>query len=169
MSSRWPRSPTSCSRGGPPSRARPSPRSCPGSSTEPTSRPATQVPVPGTTLQVPLGLGPRAAPARVGVLLLDSDPPRARVYLDGSPVGETPLPGVEAALGRHVVRMEAEGREAVSAEVELERDRPLRALSFTLPWPTPADAPIRPGQLVEFSPAVAPPPRVSGGVPGGPA
>ena len=125
----------------------------------------TQVPVPGTTVQVPSGLGPRAAPARVGLLLLDSDPPRARVYLDGSPVGETPLPGVEAALGRHVVRMEAPGREAVSAEVELQRDRPLRALSFTLPFPAPADAPIRPGQLVEFSPAVTPPQRISGAVP----
>jgi TonB family protein len=53
----------------------------------------------------------------------------------------------------------------VSAEVELERDRPLRALSFTLPLPTPADAPIRPGQLVEFSPAVTPPQRISGAVP----
>jgi TonB family protein len=125
----------------------------------------TQVPVPGTTMQVAPGRGPRAVPARVGVLLLDSDPPRARVYLDGSPVGETPLSALEAPLGRHVVRMEAEGREAVSAEVELERDRPLRVLSFTLPVPTPTGAPVRPGQLVEFSAEVRPPQRISGAVP----
>jgi TonB family protein len=127
----------------------------------------TQVPVPGTTVQMPpaSALGPRSAPARVGVLLLDSDPPRARVYLDGSPVGQTPLPAVEAALGRHVVRMEAEGREAVSAEVELERDRPLRALSFTLPVPVPAGAPVRPGQLVELSAEVRPPQKIAGSVP----
>jgi TonB family protein len=125
----------------------------------------TQVPVPGTTIQMPSGLGPRAAPARVGVLLLDSDPPGSHVYVDGSPVGETPLSRVEVSLGRHVVRMEAEGREAVSAEVELERDGLLRALSFTLPLPTPANAPVRPGQLVEFSPEVTPPQRISGTVP----
>ena len=125
----------------------------------------TQVPIPGTTVQSPVGLASRAVPARVGVLFLDSDPPGARVYLDGSPVGETPLPGIQAALGRHVVRMEAPGREAVSAEVELQRDRLLRALSFTLPVPTPANAPVRPGQLVEFSPEVTPPRRISGTVP----
>jgi TonB family protein len=129
----------------------------------------TQVPVPGTTVQVPAGLGLRAAPGRAGVLLLDSDPPGARVYLDGNPVGQTPLPAVEAALGRHVVRMEADGREAISAEVELQRERPLRALSFTLPFPTPPDAPVRPGQLVDFSSEVTPPRRVSGAVPAYPA
>jgi TonB family protein len=125
----------------------------------------TQIPVPGTTVQSPSALGPRPAAERVGVLLLDSDPPGARVYLDGSPVGVTPLPAVEATLGRHVVRMEVAGREAVSAEVELERDRPLRALSFTLPLPVPPDAPVRPGQLVEFSSEVTPPRRISGTVP----
>jgi len=129
----------------------------------------TQVPIPGTTVQTPGAIAPRPAPARVGVLFLDSDPPGARVYLDGSPVGETPLAGVQAALGRHVVRMEAPGRDPVSADVELQRDRLLRALSFTLPVPTPANAPVRPGQLVEFSPEVTPPRRISGTVPTYPA
>ena len=48
--------------------------------------------------------------------VIDSDPPGAQVYLDGAPLGKTPLPSCEASLGRHVVRMEADGREAVSAD-----------------------------------------------------
>jgi TonB family protein len=125
----------------------------------------THIPVAGTTVQAPMALGSWTAPTREGLLFLDSDPPGAQVYLDGAPLGKTPLPACEASLGRHVVRMEADGREAVSADVELKRDRPLRALSFTLPLPLPADAPVRPGQLVDFSADVTPPRKVSGRVP----
>jgi TonB family protein len=134
-----------------------------------TEAPPTHVPVAGTTVQAPVAFGSRSAPSREGVLFLDSDPPGAQVYLDGAPLGKTPLPAVEASVGRHVVRMEAEGREAVSAEVELKRERALRALSFTLPLPVPPDAPVRPGQLVDFSSEVTPPRKVSGLVPAYPA
>ena len=66
---------------------------------------------------------------REGVLLLDSDPPGARVYIDGTPVGETPLPGVDVTFGRHVLRLEIEGRDAVSTEVDVRRERPLKAIT----------------------------------------
>jgi serine/threonine-protein kinase len=105
-----------------------------------------------------------APAAREGVLLLDSEPAGAGVYLDGNPVGRTPLSGVEVAFGRHVVRMEAEGREAVSTEVDVKRERPLKAVTCTLP-PTQDVQAVRPGQFVAFGPEVTPPRRVSGSVP----
>jgi TonB family protein len=106
------------------------------------------------------------APARrEGVLMLDSDPPGALVSVDGNPVGPAPIGGVEVCFGRHVVRMEAPGREAVSAEVELKRERPLKAVTFTLAQPGPADGSVRPGQLVAFGPEVISPRRVSGALP----
>jgi TonB family protein len=102
---------------------------------------------------------------REGVLMLDSDPPGARVYLDGSPVGQAPVSGLDVAFGRHVVRMEAEGREAASSEVEVRRERPLKALTLTLPLPGSGGGAVRPGQFVTFGPGVVPPRRVSGAIP----
>jgi TonB family protein len=98
------------------------------------------------------------------VLILDSDPPGARVLLDGEPVGEAPCPELGVALGRHRVRMELPGREPVSTEVELTRERPLQALTVSLPAPR-ADGPVRRGQYVDFGPEVVPPRRVSGKLP----
>ena len=66
-------------------------------------------------------------PGREGVLLLDSAPPGARVYLDGTPVGETAISDCGVSFGRHVVRMEADDRDAVSADLEVTREKPLRA------------------------------------------
>jgi TonB family protein len=97
-----------------------------------------------------------------GVLLLDSEPSPAKVWIDGHPVGETPLPRVDVTLGRHVVRMEAHGREAVSFAVELTAERPLKALTCALPVPHPANAKLKPGQFVPFGPEVVPPKRVRG-------
>jgi serine/threonine-protein kinase len=96
------------------------------------------------------------------VLLLDSDPPGARVHVDGNPVGNAPIASLSVSFGRHVVRMEADGREAVSAEVEVRRERPLKAVTFTLPPPAPPDGAVRSGQLVAFGPGVSPPVRRSG-------
>jgi TonB family protein len=110
-------------------------------------------------------LAPDAAPRREGVLMLDSDPSRARVYVDGNPAGETPIGGIDVAFGRHVVRMEAEAREPVSVEIEVTRERPLKALTFTLPATPAPDGEVRPGQLVPFGPEVVPPRRVSGTLP----
>ncbi|HET7746191.1 MAG TPA: TonB family protein [Vicinamibacteria bacterium] len=104
-------------------------------------------------------------PRTEGALLLDSDPPGAQVYVDGTPVGHAPLSPVEVTFGRHVVRMEAPGREAVSAEVEVKRDRPLRVLTIGLPGPRPQHETLRAGQFVPFGPGVTPPKRVAGSLP----
>jgi len=99
-------------------------------------------------------------------VMFESDPPGALVYVDDQPVGRTPLPPAHVAFGRHLVRMEAEGREVVSMAIEVWPERPLRMVSFALPPRAPAgqEGP-QPGQLVAFGPEVSPPRRVSGPVP----
>jgi TonB family protein len=128
------------------------------------------VPVPGpTTLVSPTAKTVRIVPegaatsGREGVLLLESDPPGARVYVDGHPAGITPGAPVEVPFGRHTVRVEAEGREPVSVEIELDRDQPMRALGVTLPAPGGGGA--RSGQFVALGPGVTPPRRVGGAAP----
>jgi len=120
---------------------------------------------PGPAATVRLRPAPVESPSREGVLIVDSDPAGAQVYLDGKPVGATPLERVETSFGRHVLRIEAEGRDAISAEVELKREQPLKALGFTLPHARKDDQSLRPGQFVPFGPGVAPPRRLSGPLP----
>ena len=103
--------------------------------------------------------------SREGLLLVDSDPRGAEVYLNGKPVGTTPIEGVEVSFGRHVLRIEAADRDAVSAEVEVKREQPLKALSFTLPRARTGRQALRPGQFVTFGPDVTPPVRLSGPIP----
>lgn len=105
------------------------------------------------------------AGSREGVLLVDSEPAGAEVYLDGKPVGATPIAGVEVGFGRHVLRVEASDRDPVSAEIEVKREQPLKALSFTLPAAHAEGEPLRPGQFVTFGPDVTPPVRLAGTIP----
>jgi TonB family protein len=61
--------------------------------------------------------------------------------------------------------MEAEGRETVSAAIEVPPERRLRLVSFTLPPAASGTGGVQPGQLVPFGPEVTPPWRLSGPVP----
>jgi TonB family protein len=108
----------------------------------------------GTTLMAP-----------TGVLLVDSEPSGAQVYLDGKPLGATPVAGVAVGFGRHVLRIEKEGRDPLSAEVEVKREQPLKVLSFSLPLARAGREPLRTGQFVTFGPDVVPPARLSGAIP----
>ncbi len=129
--------------------------------------PATPAPPPPTP--------PPPAPARLvpeaptthpeGVLILDSDPAGAEVFLDSKPAGRAPLDSVDVSFGRHLLRMELPGRESVSATIEVRPERPLKIVTFTLPLPGPGSGMVRPGQLVSFGPDVLPPVRISGPVP----
>jgi serine/threonine-protein kinase len=105
-----------------------------------------------------------------GVVAFESDPPGALVYVDSEPVGRAPVAPVGVAFGRHLVRMEAEGRETLSVAIEVRPERRLRLVSFTL-LEQAATGPggVQPGQLVPFSPEVTPPRRLSGPVPAYPA
>ncbi|MFI5183583.1 MAG: TonB family protein [Vicinamibacteria bacterium] len=111
----------------------------------------------GETVVVP----PPPATYSQGAVLFESDPPGALVHLDSKPVGRAPLPAVDVPFGRHLVRMEAEGRETVSLAVEVRPERPLKVVSVTLP-PKSASTGLQPGQLVNFGPDVTPPRRLSG-------
>jgi TonB family protein len=124
------------------------------------------VPMPASaTAQTRILQAPPVHPA--AVVAFDSDPLGAEVFVDSKPLGRAPLDAVDLGFGRHLVRMELAGRETVSATIELKPERPLRAVTFTLP-PAAAGGAVRPGQLVSFGPEVTPPLRVSGAVPGYP-
>ena len=124
---------------------------------------ATSQPVSATarTVRMPAD----AVATREGFLLVDSEPSGAEVYLDGKPLGATPVAGVEVGFGRHVLRIEKEGRDPVSAEVEVKREQPLKVLSFTLPVARAGGEPLRSGQFVPFGPHVVAPVRLSGAIP----
>jgi serine/threonine-protein kinase len=104
--------------------------------------------------------------ARQGVLLLDSEPPEARAYVDGKLVGATPVDGIDVAFGRHLVRMELPGNLDARGEFEVTPTRPLLALSLSL---APADRPTlvaaHPLPVVAFDPEILPPRRLAGTAP----
>ena len=101
---------------------------------------------------------------REGVLLLDSDPPGARAYVDERLVGATPVESVEVGFGRHLVRMELAGRLPATAELEVNALRALQMVSLTLKEAGPPAA-ITPGQFVDFGLEVIPPRRTAGSAP----
>ncbi len=140
--------------------------------------PALREPAPTSTAStLPLAPAPMPVPAlerpvsappvshRAGVLVLDSDPPGAEVFVDSKPAGKAPLDAVDVSFGRHLLRMELPGRDTVSSMIEVKPDRPLKVVTFTLPLPGPGSGMVRPGQLVSFGPEVLPPARIAGPVP----
>jgi serine/threonine-protein kinase len=142
---------------------------------EPTAMPepspastASTLPLVPAPPPVPARERPVSAPPvshRAGVLVLDSDPPGAEVFVDSKPAGKAPQDAVDVSFGRHLLRMELPGRETVSSMIEVKPDRPLKVVTFTLPLPAPGSGMVRPGQLVSFGPEVLPPARIAGSVP----
>jgi TonB family protein len=102
---------------------------------------------------------------RQGVLMVESDPAGASVFVDGARVGITPLPDLELKFGAHELRLEAPEREPASIVFEMRPERPLRAVTLTLAPLRSKDGSLSPGQLVTFGPDVVPPCRVSGSLP----
>jgi TonB family protein len=138
--------------------------------TSPTSRSGpTAVPAASGSRSGSMLLAKPTKGQREAVLLLDSDPPGARISVDGAPLGKAPLSGVEVSFGRHVIRMEVEGRPPVSAEIEMRPERPLKGITFTLPSAESEGSAVKPGQFVPFGPEVVPPARVEGALPAYPA
>ncbi|WP_298630189.1 RodZ domain-containing protein [uncultured Thermus sp.] len=108
-------------------------------------------PTPVRTVSLPPEPPPKS-PERFS-LEVASEPPGARVYLDGFYLGQTPLKSPPLEGGRRVIRLEKPGYEPFQEEVVLDRDRALRyRLSpkpqepQAVPAPAPSLAPS--GRLV---------------------
>ncbi|MGC8875725.1 RodZ domain-containing protein [Thermus sp.] len=106
-------------------------------------------PSPARVVELPPEPAPKA-PERYP-LRVASEPPGARVYLDGFYLGQTPLEAPPLEGGRRVLRLELPGYRPVEEEISL--DRPL-ALRYRLqalpenPGPPPQEAPASSGKLV---------------------
>jgi hypothetical protein len=63
-----------------------------------------------------------AAPAKdafVGAITIDSSPVGAQVFLDGRPLGQTPVTASDMRAGSHVLRLDLDGYERWSAAVQV--------------------------------------------------
>ena len=101
---------------------------------------------PGRSLDVVVPLPSRAGgPASLGVT---SDPPGARVFLDGASVGVTPY-AIELAPGSHAVAVESAGRLRQERQITARQGRDVQ-LAFVLPA-----MPKEPALTVESEPAGA--------------
>lgn len=79
---------------------------------------------------------PPPPPARYP-LRVETDPPGARVYLDGFYLGQTPLESPPLEGGRRLLRLDLPGYQPLQAEVVL--DRPLSLRYRLVPAPKPAE------------------------------
>jgi hypothetical protein len=109
------------------------------------SRPAQSVTIELVRLRVARGTAPSSVPPRpapatatpgtagrfTGVLVLDSRPPGAKIFLDGTLVGTTPMLLQAVRAGEHAVRIERDGYKNWSSSVRVvssERNRVTAAL-----------------------------------------
>ena len=130
-----------------------------------TAAPSEAAPPEGGTLLVsPHTFSSHDAEARrEGVLILDSEPSGAAVFVDGYEVGQTPIAKLDTRLGGHAVRFQAKGHQPLTIQTELSNQHPVRMVMATLP---PDQSPATwPGKLVPFGPGVIPPVRISGETP----
>lgn len=84
-------------------------------------------PEPAQVVSLPTEPPPEPPPRHA--LRVESEPPGARVYLDGFYLGQTPLASPPLEGGRRVVRLELPGYAPLEGEVVLDRDL---ALSYRL-------------------------------------
>ena len=76
---------------------------------------------------VPAAAAPaEASAAFYGVLVVDSDPAGARVFVNGKAVGSTPLVVQDMPVGSRVVRIEADGYQPWSSAVRIVADEQTR-------------------------------------------
>jgi serine/threonine-protein kinase len=95
---------------------------------EPQAVPVPADPAPTAAAQEP---PPVAAPA-TGTLRVVSEPPGARVLVDGRSRGSAPLELAELAFGRYEVRVEQQGYEPQRRSVQLDAQAPSAELRLTL-------------------------------------
>jgi TonB family protein len=120
------------------------------------------VPTPATAKTVIMDI---SQTRREGLLMVESDPPGATVFLDGVRAGSAPISDLQVKFGAHELRLEAPGWEPALLQIELRPERPLRALTVSLAPARAKDGSIRPGQFTAFGPEVLAPCRVAGALP----
>lgn len=81
----------------------------------------------------------------MGRVAITSSPAGARVFIDGSPVGVTPLDGYLIEPGPHDIRVQAEGMTPDTRTVEAAAGSTLRLTSALQPLPV-EDGPLRSGR-----------------------
>lgn len=93
---------------------------------------------------------PPSKPPERYPLRVVSEPPGARVYLDGFYLGQTPLESPPVEGGKRVLRLELPGYEPLEAEVLLKAPLTLTYRLKPLPQPPPASppVPVEKGKLV---------------------
>ena len=95
-------------------------------------------------------------------LTVTSEPPGAKVIVDGKEVGVTPLKPLDLSAGDHELRVELEGHEAHDDKVTLvvgkEMARVINLKAHKPPEPPPTSAPVNPVEPVK-APPPPPPPR----------
>lgn len=127
--------------------------------------PSLPTPAGGTLFVDPSKFAPLAAEMiHEGVLILESEPRGAKVFVNGYEVGQTPIAKVDTRLGSHSIVFEAEGHVSLTIQAELTGERPIRLVNVTLA-PAGAARGVYPGKFVPLGPGVMPPVRVSGAVP----
>jgi serine/threonine-protein kinase len=114
---------------------------------------------------------PTAAPA-LATLVVNSDPPGARVVVDRRERGRTPLT-LQLRPGKVGVVLTRDGYQPHVADVIVRQRTELNARLVPIPPattpPAPTPPPVREGELVSLGPDVAPPRKLSGDSPRTPA
>ncbi|QRK13738.1 serine/threonine protein kinase [Archangium violaceum] len=105
-------------------------------------------PVEPSTVQTPPVAERPPTPVGPPVLSIETDPPGARLWVDGQEVGVSPLTLETLAPGEHLVKASLEGREPVERPVRLSHpgERTLVILELAAPrqQPLPPEAPAEP-------------------------
>jgi eukaryotic-like serine/threonine-protein kinase len=110
--------------------ATPPPRRATSTAAQPARPPATSPPRPAAPRRDRLATAAAAQPSRPGYYAVDSRP-YATIYVDGAPIGDTPLFKVPLAAGPHTVRaVLADGRQR-TFPIQIEADR---EASSVLAW-----------------------------------
>jgi serine/threonine-protein kinase len=140
---------------------------------EPTPAAAPEPPITAVVEAAPLEPPTPAttAPA-LATLVVNSDPPGARVVVDRRERGRTPLT-LQLRPGKVGVVLSRDGYQPHVADVIVRQRTELNARLVPIPPPTtlpaPTPPPVREGELVSLGPDVAPPRKLSGDSPRTPA
>jgi len=98
----------------------------------PAGEPPAPVASPAPAVEASPAPAPVALPPTVGALQVESDPPGARVRLNGQAKGQTPLRLADLPFGAYQIRVEQQGYEAQTRDVSLDAGSPTAEVRIAL-------------------------------------